>query len=223
MNPAGFPPKDLGLIDLSPSEMMFWMYLPISEPGMSSYHMPTNLHQFAEIVSAVKAADPEAFTDRYVYLTAKTLWVEGGYIGNRPGWHIDGYGTDDVNYIWSNRAPTEFLELEEPVGLSEDCNESMRQMARLAHSQWALGALDFAYPTYPDKHLLRLDNTVIHRSPTDFTPGLRTFVKVSLSRDRYNLKGNSVNHLLPDTHWPLVDRQEVRNHPAFKNSDYIKD
>lgn len=223
MSLAGGPPKDLGLIELAPSEMMFWMYLPISVPGQSAYHLPENLRGFAEIVSAAKADDPEAFRDRYVYLTAKTLWVEGSYIGNRPGWHIDGYGTDDVNYIWCDRAPTEFLDLEEPVLLSEDCDESLRQMAKLAYKQRALGALEFAYPTYPDKHLLRLDNTVIHRSPTDFTPGLRTFVKVSVSLDQYNLKGNSVNHLLPETHWPLVDRQEVRNHPAFKNADFFKE
>jgi hypothetical protein len=220
MSPAGDPPKDLGLIDLSPSEMMFWMYLPISEPGMSSYHMPTNLHQFAEIVSAVKADDPEVFTDRYVYLTAKTLWVEGGYIGNRPGWHIDGYGTDDLNYIWCDRAPTEFLTQQNRWMLPDDCDESLRMMEKIARFAQAYNHVGLR--TYPDKHLLRLDNTVIHRSPVGFDAGMRTFVKVSLSHDRYNLKGNSVNHLLPGTRWPLVDRQEVRNHPAFKNSDFFK-
>lgn len=219
MKPAGDPPKDLGLIDISPSEMMFWMYLPISEPGMSSYHMPTNLHQFAEIVSAVKADDPQVFTDRYVYLTAKTLWVEGSYIGNRPGWHIDGYGTDDLNYIWCDRAPTEFLTQRNRWMLPEDCDESLRMMEKIARFAQAYNHVGLR--TYPDKHLLRLDNTVIHRSPVDFEAGMRTFVKVSLSHDRYNLKGNSVNHLLPGTHWPLVDRQEVRNHPATRNADYV--
>jgi hypothetical protein len=63
MKPAGNPPKDLGLIDLSPNEMMFWMYLPISVPGSSAYHLPENLRGFAEIVSAAKADDPEAFQD----------------------------------------------------------------------------------------------------------------------------------------------------------------
>lgn len=105
--------------------------------------------------------------------------------------------------------------------LSEDCDESLRQMAKIGRYAEAFDHVGLR--TYPDKHLLRLDNTVLHRSPTGFEAGMRTFVKVSLSRDRYNLKGNSVNHLLPETHWPLVDRQEVRNHPAFKNSDFIKD
>lgn len=221
MKPAGAPPKDLGLIDLAPSEMMFWMYLPISEPGVSSYHLPPNLQQFAEIVTAAKEDDPALFAERYVYLTAKTLWVEGGYIGNRPGWHIDGYGTDDVNYIWADRAPTVFLTQQNRWMLSEDCEQSLREMDKIGRYAEAFDHVGLR--TYPDKHLLRLDNTVLHRSPTGFEAGMRTFVKVSLSHDRYNLKGNSVNHLLPGTHWPLVDRQEVRNHPAFKNSDFIKD
>jgi hypothetical protein len=221
VKPVGSPPKDLGLIDLSPSEMMFWMYLPISVPGDHSFHLPDNLRHFIPIIRGARWDDPERFLDNYVYLTAKTLWVEGGYIGNRPGWHIDGYGTDDLNYIWPDRAPTVFLIQQNRWMLSEDCDESLKQMAKIGRYAEAFDHAGLR--TYPDKHLLRLDNTVLHRSPTGFESGMRTFVKVSLSSDRYNLKGNSVNHLLPETHWPLVDRQEVRNHPAFKNSDFIKD
>lgn len=219
MSPAGDPPKDLGLIALTPSEMMFWMYLPVSEPGNMLALVPHNLRQFDPILSAVRADDPDRWMDSYVYLTAKTLWVEGSYIGNRPGWHIDGYGTDDLNYIWSDRAPTVFLTQQNRWMLSDDCDESLRQMEKIGRFAEAYNHVGLR--TYPDKHLLRLDNTVIHRSPTGFEAGMRTFVKVSLSHDRYNLKGNSVNHLLPETHWPLVDRQEVRNHPATRNADYV--
>jgi hypothetical protein len=221
VKPTGAPPKDLGLIDLSPSEMMFWMYLPISVPGSIAHYIPDNLRHFMPIVSEVRWDDPERFKDSYVYLTAKTLWVEGGYIGNRPGWHIDGYGTDDLNYIWSDRAPTVFLTQQNRWMLSNDCDESLRQMAKIGRYAEAFDHVGLR--TYPDKHLMRLDATVLHRSPTSFEAGMRTFVKVSLSRDQYNLKGNSVNHLLPTTHWPLVERQEVRNNPSFKNSDFIKD
>ena len=211
MSVAGNRPKDLGLIDISPSEMLFWMYLPISVPGSSTYRIPENLHPFGEIISAVKEAEPEAFHERYVYLTAKTLWIGGEYIGNRPGWHIDGYGTDDLNFIWADRAPTDFFYVPLGADLSDDCDVSMKQMHTYALRPAMYGA---SVETYPDKHLLRLDNTVIHRSPVGFEPGMRSFVKVSLSHDRYNLKGNSVNPLLPETKWPLVDRQETRNHPA---------
>ncbi len=212
MSVAGDPPKDLGLIELESSEMMFWMYLPISVPQSHSFILPDNLKQFGELVLAVRDDDPSAFFLRYAYLTVKTLWVEGDYIGNRPGWHIDGYGTEDVNYIWADRAPTLFLSQKNRWMLSDECDLSLHQMAKIG--RYAEAYKHVGLRTYPDKHLLRLDNKVLHRSPTNFEPGYRTFVKVSLSHDRYNLKGNAVNHLLPETHWPLVDRRTERNHPA---------
>lgn len=215
MSWAGCAPIDCGVVDIAPKEMMFWLYCPISIPGESRYLLPENLGPFAEIVSEVKAKFPDSFRRNYVYLTAKTLWVSGDYIGNRPGWHIDGYGTEDLNYIWADRAPTEFL-----IGawdLSDDCNLSMAQMEAISREPKTYKAQK---QTYPDKTLLLLDSSVIHRSPAKFEPGMRTFVKVSLSPDRYDLKGNSINHRLPETHWPLVDRQVIRNHPATRNADH---
>ena len=199
----GSPPVDLGLIDLSPDEMLFWLYCPISTPGKSSVSIPNNLWQFVDIVDAARHSDLAAFEAGYVYLTAKTLWVSGDYIGNRPGWHSDGFGTDDINYIWYDRAPTEFIH--GSFCLPTDCEGSMARMEEIA--KVSKGA------TYPAKHLLRLDQTVIHRSPVNFPAGMRTFVKVSVSKDRYDLIGNSVNHDLPEQ-WPLVPRAETRNHPA---------
>jgi hypothetical protein len=204
---VGFPPKDLGLFDLNPTEMMFWMYLPISMPGDHTFHLPPNLRQFIPLIREARWDDMEAFVDNYVYLTAKTLWVEGDYIGNRPGWHCDGFGTDDVNYIWCDRAPTEFV-----LGafrVSTDCAVSMQQMEQIGAQAEAFRSIT----TYPDKHLLRLDRTVMHRSPRLFEPGMRTFVKVSVSKDRYDLIGNSINHEIGEL-GPMVERQTTRNHPA---------
>lgn len=205
-------PDDLGLIDISPAEMMFWMYTPISLPGMDRYVLPDNLKQFAPIVSEAKWDEIERFTDGYVYLTAKTLWVEGSYIGNRPGWHSDGFGSDDLNYIWADRAPTEFIKSDTP--LSPDCDESMRQMAAIGKMHEIAGRIF----TYADRHLLKLDQRVIHRSPATFPAGMRTFVKVSISQDRYDLVGNSRNHGLPGSAWPLVPRRLERNHPQSRTA-----
>ena len=195
-------PEDLGLVDISPVEMMFWMYCPIKTPT-SGFVFPANLDQFAEIVSTAWDRDANTMRDRYVYLTAKTLWVSGDYIGNRPGWHSDGFGTDDVNYIWSDRAPTEFFADE--FELPDKCEDAMTQMEARATGKPLV--------TYPDKHLLRLTPSVIHRSPVGFSSGVRTFVKVSVSRDRYNLEGNSINHKLSER-WEMLPRSEERNHPA---------
>jgi hypothetical protein len=152
-------------------------------------------------VEAVLEREGEALDDQYVYLTAKTLWVSGDN-ANRPGWHSDGFGADDRNYVWYDRAPTEFMA--DSFTLPDDCADSMAIMEqRAAHAEIL---------TYPVKHLLRLTPSVIHRAPVGVAPGLRTFVKVSISPHRYNLAGNSVNHALGER-WALLPRLPERNHP----------
>jgi hypothetical protein len=210
---VGNPPKDLGFVDLNPVEMMFWLYTPISTPGMDKgYVLPPNLQQFEQIVRRARLSDPLAFRDGFVYLTAKTLFVSGEYIGNRPGWHCDGFGTDDLNFIWADRAPTEFITSPKHklFTISADCDRSMEQMEQIGKLSEGLNLIE----TYPDKHLLRLDRTVIHRSPVNFETGMRTFVKVSISKDRYDLIGNAINHSLLCFSEPRVPRRESRNHPA---------
>lgn len=208
-------PTDLGLIDINPTEMMFWLYCPIKLPNTSSMSIPANLRHFSPILEKVweDLSTPflsgrqslPVWRDSYVYLTAKTLFVSGDYIGNRPGWHCDGFGTDDMNYIWYDSAPTDFLKCESTFNVSDDCSESMISME---------AAADFGkHIQYPNKHLLKLDPTVIHRSPVIFKAGIRTFVKVSLSKDIYNLEGNSINHNLP-LKTEFLPRGIERNHPC---------
>lgn len=197
---VGSLPEDMGLIDLSPKEMMFWMYCPIKLP-YEQIHLPDNLKQFTPIVERV--LEKEYVGSYYMYITAKTLWVSGDYIGNRPGWHIDGFGSEDINYIWCDRAPTEFIHGD--FGISDDCEQSMKDMEALAEKNESV--------FFPDKHLLRLDNTVIHRSPVMFAPGMRTFIKISLSKNVYNLEGNSINHALGDF-IKYQPRGVDRNHPT---------
>jgi hypothetical protein len=177
---------------------------------MYGFRRPDNLVQFDEIVMAAGENDRDHFIESYVYLTAKTLWVSGDYIGNRPGWHSDGYRTTDVNYIWCDRAPTDFLHAPAGLKLDEDCDTSLQQMNGYGLRPGMYGA---EIVQFPDKHLLRLDETVIHRSPASFAPGMRTFVKVSISESRYNLIGNSVNHQLPIP-GEMFPRGETRNHPT---------
>lgn len=216
---VGGAPVDLGLIDLSFDEMLFWQYCPIFVPGELGVRLPSNLEQFWPIVEAAILDLEEQgiyYFDEglHIYLTAKTLWVQGGYIGNRHGWHTDGFSTDDINYIWSSRAPTEFYIEDDPmIEVSDDHYESMDQMRHhFEEVNWKCP--HYPVHTYPDKHLLRLDPTVMHRCADHFEDGMRTFVKVSVSKHQYNLKGNSINHDLPRSHWPLVDRAEERNHPT---------
>jgi hypothetical protein len=203
----GQAPKDLGLIDLSPSEMMFWLYCPIKLPnGFEA--VPDNLEQFNDILIAVYDDCEERWNDSYVYISAKTMHVSPTSIGNRPGWHCDGFMTDDLNYVWYDYNPTEFY-VSKLVSLTQDHTKSIEEMEALAAGD------PYGITTYPLKHLLRLDEKVIHRVGPNPAPSVRTFVKVSVSYEKYALKGNSVNHLL-DTNWVYEDRMAERNCPRGK-------
>jgi hypothetical protein len=197
----GALPEDLGEFPLSPTEMMLWLYCPIKIP-YGPVTLPDNLRQFASIVMGAYL-DTDRFTESYVYLTAKTFWSAPGCVGNRPGWHTDGFGTDDLNYIWYDRAPTEFIE--DTFELPDDCEDAIAFMSARAET--------LPIQTFPCKHLLRLDARNVHRPPVKFAPGMRSFVKVSVSKDRYNLEGNSLNHKL-DEQWDFVPRLPERNHPS---------
>jgi hypothetical protein len=210
---VGSPPADLGRFDIQTPEMMFVQYMPIAMPtcpdpapgGWSngtSLRVPPHLTCFMPLIGAV-FNDGMTSHDQYVYLTAKRLYVSPDHPFNRPGWHIDGFGTGDLNYVWSDHAPTEFCI--QPFDLSDDCDESMAQMEAQARR-------DRIY-TYQTHRLLRLDNTVVHRAARRPEPGYRTFVKISISHDRYNLEGNAHNYLF-DYDWPMVPRNEARNHPS---------
>lgn len=200
----GAEPEDLGLIDLDPTEMMFWMYCPIKEPFYKYCIIPENLLQYKPIINRAMYAVPYSeWENSYVYITAKTLYVESGYIGNRPGWHSDGFGTNDLNFIWYDRAPTEFL-----LGtfhLPDDCDESLKAMDNL-------GAI-IKPTTYSCKHLLKLDQRMIHRCPQEYDAGIRTFIKISVSRYPYDLEGNSINPHLGEI-FDKKSRKSSRNHPS---------
>jgi hypothetical protein len=211
----GAPPIDLGLFDIAPKEMMFWLYCPVKLPGHAHLTFPPNLEQFRNLVAKVSIdiLDREGidhFIDSYFYLTAKTLFVTADNPGNRPGWHSDGFMTDDLNYVWSDCNGTLFWEPQERGSFIQDEWHSLSEMAA--------AAFDGPVKSYPDKHLLRLDQSVIHRVADVTEPRVRTFVKVSVSRDKYNLVGNSVNHqLAPD--WTYFDRSEDRNVPTATSKE----
>ncbi len=203
----GAPPRDLGMIDISPIEMMFWLYCPIKHPGMQSVSVPENLMQFRPLWEHARSDCADRWGDSYAYITAKTLWATPQNPGNRPGWHSDGFLTDDLNYIWCDENPTIFFHDGNRYPFSADHEVSLAEMDALCEPS------DADHHTYPVKHLLRLDETVLHKVATDIEPGVRTFVKVSISRHRYALRGNSINHDLAPN-WDYSDRLPERNCPT---------
>lgn len=189
------------------TEMMFVQDMPIRMPGSSGFLIPDHLEGFYRLALACWR-DSGYRDDVYFYLTAKRLFTGPTCQWNRPGWHIDGYGTDDINYLWSDSYPTEFCVNQEFL-LSEDHLLSMQQMTEQA--------LPTHIKTYPVNSVLKVDNTIVHRVAEPKEEGFRTFAKISVSKNKYNRVGNAHNHLF-DYDWDMVERSVQRNDPAHLNN-----
>lgn len=191
-------------------ELMHWLYLPVRMISVGDHvRLPENV-EFAR--PAVEAALTDAawlgWDPKFTYLTMRRGWASTGNPLNRPGWHSDGFGTDDLNYIWTDRFPTE-LACHDFGQVSDDHAESLEQFADRAH---VTGHVETGL-------LYRFDQHVIHRAPEHLDAGgMRSFLKVSLSDDRYNLVGNSHNHLF-DYSWRMWERGAIRNDPAYAGGD----
>lgn len=190
-------PQVLGQFDLCCPEMMFIQYLPLKMANSPLILTPDNLKWIEPLYEEIICE-----FDDYVYVTAKCMYQTQGDSYNRLGFHIDGYGTEDINYVWSDCNPTEFYVQE--FNLPDDHEGSMKAMAEQA--------LCTAQVIHPPLTLLRLDNTMVHRVSPYGREGMRTFVKLSVSKNKYALKGNAHNYLF-DYDWKMVDRNVERNCP----------
>ena len=193
----GAPPLDLGHYEVGTDEMMLYQYLPIKMAHCPCIRVPLNLDWVVPLLDGIQYE-----LDDYVYLTAKRMYATKHYKGNRAGWHSDGFLTDDVSYIWYDSHPTEFAI--QQFEITPDCDVSLKEFEEQVDIDKIV--------TYPNKHLLALDQSVIHRVSESDEEGMRTFVKINVSKDKYNLKGNSHNYLF-DYNWEMLDRQVERNHP----------
>lgn len=189
-------------IVLYPSEMCFVQYLPIKmskKEGLGVDHrVPENLKWTQPLIDIVK---PFIEEQHYVYLTAKYLYVLPNNMGNRAGWHCDGFLTSDINYIWTDNFDTHFAI--QHFDLSQDCDLSIEQMNKQVYPHNIV--------TYGVNNLIKLDQYNVHRSPVE-GQAMRAFVKISVSEERYNLQGNAHNYLF-DYLWDMKIRSEKRNHP----------
>lgn len=192
----GIEPIVMDHYDLSPTEMCFIQYLPIKLIN-TDIRIPENIHWTIPLIAASEYND-----DDYVYLTVKYLYVTPENMGNRPGWHSDGFDTDDINYIWYDSHPTEFCI--QDFNISDDHNQSMIDMGSQAQLK--------NIRSYGIKNLIKMDKFSIHRVPVVTTQGYRAFVKISVSKHKYNLKGNAHNYLF-DYNWDMKERTISRNHP----------
>lgn len=200
-------PKSLGVFEVSCKEMMFYQYLPIKMKGEIFISVEPRLEVF-KVLLGVVACDYigefglDAYNDCYVYVTAKHLFQHKGSSFNRDGWHCDGFMTDDINYIWCDRFPTVFN--------TTEFNLTMDDAISLIEMENQFNPLkDFVFK---ENELLRLNQFNVHRTAPVTEQGLRTFMKVSFSKDKYDLIGNAHNYNL-DYNWEMKSRSIERNIP----------
>lgn len=211
---GGKPVEIASDVIIDNSEMYFYQYLPIKLKNQDNdYVLPERLERIEDLL--IKCCndffdyfckgDYKIYNEHYIYLTSKCLYVTSGENLNRAGWHCDGFMTDDVNYIWSDCIPTEYVTGQ--FELIQDHEKSLEQMNRLFYHSEPLKC--------KPNSIYRLDETVIHRCGYNHSKDavLRHFVKISFSKEKYNLKGNSHNYLL-DYKWEMKERDLVRNHPT---------
>jgi hypothetical protein len=176
-------------------EMCFVQYLLILMVDEAIWKIPDNLKWIEQFIPFLDVGDGD-----YVYVSVKHLFVTPDNMGNRPGWHSDGFGTDDLNYIWTDKFPTEFSI--QVFTLSEDHHLSLIEIEEQVKPE--------SIRTYGDNMFIRLDKFNIHRLPVQDKSGFRTFVKFSVSKEKYNLQGNAHNYLI-DYDWDMKPREITRN------------
>lgn len=210
----GSLPQVIGQFNIKGSELQYYQYLPIKFSSLENHkyayghflekRLQNNrglleiLHKIKEDYSCVFGE--QDYNKSYVYLTFKRLYQKCcGF--NRQGWHSDNFGDDCITYLFSDCQPTVFNTTK--IFLSKDDELCLIEMQKQIDEKNNI--------TYPNNTLLRLDQYVIHRVAKPIE-GVRTFLKVSISKDRYNLEGNSMNYLL-DYNWDLRKRNKERNIP----------
>lgn len=212
----GQAPDAAGQFELTEwTEFMHYLYLPVKMMDDSEIRLPPRLEfLYRAVLTAILDAG-QWFEDAYVYVTARRGFATPDNPLNRPGWHCDGFGTDDVNYTWSDRWGTRWADQEDGFeDISSDHLVSMRQFEEQVDPRWIR--------SMAPGRLWRLTPFVVHTTPEVPAPGgLRSFLKISVSRHRYNLQGNSRNHLF-DYDWEMFPRDAARNDPAHNMADFYE-
>ena len=205
----GKPPRELGAHHFSLPEVMYYLYLPVVIEG-SAITLPPNVERCRPLIRDAMALSRPY---RYVYLSARRGWATPDNPLNRPGWHCDGFGSDDLNFVWWRGPGTRFA-VQEFTSISDDHLASLQQFDEQIRPE--------CVTTPGQMTLYGLDRFVVHATPGIAAPGCeRQYVKVSLSDEKYDLEGNSHNDQF-DYNWPLYSRSLVRNDTKAAQQDFCK-
>jgi len=207
MKKYGELPKVVGEIQINCDELMFYHSMLVKLAGVQEPVMETRLDVFKDILGKIccdyiAEYGIDSYMNSNVYFSAKKLYQEKGSSFNRKGYHSDGFMSDDINYIWYDSEPTIFNNSDFKITL--DDTKSMVEM-----DEQALKENEYLYP---NNTVLRLNQYQIHKVSASDADSLRVFVKVTFSKDIFNLKGNTINPLI-DYNWDFRERSITRNIP----------
>lgn len=209
---AGGSPQDLGEFDIKYDEQCFTMYLPIYMND--TFAVPDRFQNFIPLMQAVVADYKKPY--KYIYLTVKNNYAKANQHQNREGVHVDGYLTDDENYVFVSGEPTEYIEVPE-FNSNPDDAESLKDFEDIWQQDKKHNKILLMKPN----HLYKLDKT-LHASPIIKKNHVRLFVKISFSNNKFNLKGNAHNYLF-NYNWEMYDRGLIRNNPTTSNKDSVEE
>lgn len=210
-------PQNICNWEVDNSEFMLWLYLPVKLP-FGEVMLPDNVKKFSGILDIVKGSLDSVdnkWKESYIYLTIKSMVVSEDNVGQRLGWHSDGFMTEDFNYIWSDVKELTTRITTESMYLTQCHTKSLQEM-----EEYKDYLLERSYQVNENTVYL-LNERVLHEAVRPTKPVFRNFVKVTVSDKLYKLEGNSVNHLLGD-YLPesLVKRNETRNCPQGIQDKY---
>lgn len=200
-------PKVVQEINVDSKELLFYQSMLVKLSGHKEPVMEQRLTPYHEILGII-CCDfiGEYGLDKYVesniYFSAKKLYQAKGSSFNRKGYHADGFMSDDINYIWSDSEPTIFNNSDFKISLDDSL--SMKEMEEQA--------LPENEHQYRNNTILRLNQYQIHKVSDNKSDSLRSFVKVTFSKDIFNLEGNTINPLI-DYNWNFRKRGVKRNIP----------
>jgi len=206
-NRYGQLPKVVDYIEIQSKEMLFYQDMLIKPIGITECAIEKRLMIYHEIIASaiddfIDKFGISEYINHHVYISAKNLFQSKGCSYNRMGWHCDGFMSNDVTYIWSDKFPTIFNFSE--FRLTQDHEKSMIEMQEQADEK-----NNMMYDNYT---LVRINQFNVHKVADVTENGMRAFVKVSFSKDKYDLIGNAINYDL-DYNWDFKPRNITRNIP----------
>lgn len=196
-------PEGISILGLPTHNLEFCnvTYMCIKEPK-GLLQIPDN---FLGMVGPVltELLKHESFDDEYVYFSLKKGHVSPYATPMRSGFHVDGFLSDDRNWILSDAIPT-------TVAIGQFDVEADHESSLQSFDAQAL--LKNKVQLEPHK-LYELDKDCVHASTKNCTNEtiIRTFIKVVVSKEKFNGIGNAWNYKLPHI-VPTAHRGSTRNH-----------